>query len=141
MPAWMKYLLGPLGLTIALAFYAYRTETVRLPKLVTLLEKAQEETKQADKDKDEALANLRKGYEAREKALRKRLNAWMARHSREKTRRIFFQTECSALARKHGEEEPKMPSEISATSYQHRPLPADPEPDDFKDDDELPPVP
>lgn len=142
---WDAKVLGPLsGLVIALTVlvvYARYTETVRIKKLQDLLKEAKSEAKQADKDHDQEVARIRTGYEAREGALRRQLNAYKDRHNREKTRRIFFQTECSALARKHGEEVPQLPTEISATSYQHRPVPKDPDPDDFKVDSDMPPVP
>lgn len=142
MPTWLKVVLGPLGLTIALAYYAYRTETVRLPKLVTLLEKEQASHQETRDDCDKKKEEIRQAYLAREKVLRRNGDRAKSRHGREKTRRIFWQTKAIDIAKRNDEEEPKMPTEISATSYQHQPLPRDPEPDSSLDeDDDLPPAP
>ncbi len=137
----MKYVLGPLGALILLGIYAWRTETVRLPKLVALLETAQSETRQVRKDCDGAKGKMRKLYEQREEALREQLDRWKARHARENTRRIFWQTTATDIARRNGEEKPEMPRELTRTSMNVPPVPRDPEPDVFDDDDELPPAP
>ena len=141
MPFWLKAVLGPLGALILLGFYAYRTETVRMPMLSGFLEEARAELKTEQIACEKAKASLRTAYEAREKALLHRLQCWMERHSRERTRRVFWQTSATDIARRNKEEAPKLPRDLGATSYNHQPLPRDPEPDNFRDDAELPPIP
>lgn len=145
LPTWLKAALGPLGALVlsivAFVAYARRTENVRIPKLAGLLEAAQAEAKRTEKEHDKEIADLRRGYQARETAHRKKLDAWKGRHSREQGRRIFYQNEANNLAKRHGEDPPKIPTELDRTSFSHRPLPRDPDPDDFHDDIEIPPAP
>lgn len=144
-PEWAKYVLGPLGALVLLLVYAIYTEKYRLPELKKLLVEYQtkigERCPRGRFECETIRGKMRKAYEAREDKLEKRLRNWMSRHSREKTRRIFFQTEAHRLAKQAGEDTPKLPDEISATSYEHRPLPRDPDPDSFEDDAELPEIP
>lgn len=142
---WDAKVLGPLGALVitltVLVVYARHTERSRIPTLSGLLKEAAAEAKRAEKEHDKEVADLRRGYQARENALRKKLDAWKGRHSREQGRRIFFQNEAINLAKRHDEEPPKIPTELSRTSFSHRPLPRDPDPDDFHDDIEIPPAP
>jgi hypothetical protein len=141
MPPWMKYVLGPLGALVLMGIYAYHTEKHRMPKLSGMLIAAQAEAKKIDTDCDDAKAKMRKAYEAREEKLRKQVDQWKSRHSRENTRRIFWQTTAIDIARRAKEPEPKMPTELTRTNYSVPPIPVDPEPEKFDDDDSLPPAP
>jgi hypothetical protein len=123
LPAWAKYILGPLGALVLMGVYAYWTEKKRIPQFVAVLDQKDKVIKELQtknesfRDKcEEDKEKLRASFETKEKILERDVQDWRDRHTKEKAVRAWYQSQAQQLADDVGEKL-KPPPDIDKTHY------------------------
>lgn len=123
LPAWAKYVLGPLGALVLMGIYAYWTEKVRVPKYQSVFAGLEERIKSANernekfRDKCESdKEKMRTDFDVRETSLEREIADWRDRHTKEKSLRAWYQAQAQQLADDHGDEL-NPPTDINRTHY------------------------
>lgn len=116
LPWWAKYLLGPLGTLVLLIIYAIRTEKVRIPKLIELLEAEQKE----NDDLRDKVATVEKATRVEMQVhvanLTTRLRRCRDKYTKERSTRTWWQAKAEAAYDRLGEKS-GIPKDIDKTSY------------------------
>lgn len=127
-PDWISMVLGPVGVLVLLLIYAWYTEKKRLPSLVEQLKACQAKNVSLLKDRETdldamraehklELEKLRSDLEERENAVEDKVDKAAAKLSKERGLRIYWESTTAALCKRHDEEIPKPPDDVSTTFY------------------------
>ena len=117
LPAWAKYILGPLGALALLGIYAWHTEKKRIPQVIEQIKQAQKELTQLRDDHKKELETVREKGEAEERRLEDEIQKWRDKHTKERTTRAWWQSKAEDFAKRLGEES-GIPPDIDKTYYQ-----------------------
>lgn len=123
LPAWAKYILGPLGALVLMGVYAYRNEKITKPAYKKIIDdkdvlidvgrkKLHEFRDKCDADKEE----MREKFEVKERVLERDVQDWRDRHTKEKSVRAWYQAQAEQMADEAGEKL-KPPPDIDKTHY------------------------
>jgi hypothetical protein len=117
LPPWAKYILGPLGTLVLLGVYAWHTEKKRIPTVIVQIKEAQAAlTILRDSHKLEMEA-LRTKCDEDEDKLRKEIQKWRDKHTKERSTRAWWQSKAEGFAKQLGEDS-GIPPDIDKTHYQ-----------------------